>query len=62
MKKHTPSGFTLFELVVVIVCLGVLAVTAASRFLTYQRDAHVSRADAALLPLDRNRSEGNRKK
>ncbi|WP_443088596.1 prepilin-type N-terminal cleavage/methylation domain-containing protein [Vibrio sp. T11.5] len=51
MKKHKPSGLTLIELVVVLVFLGVLAVTAASRFLTYQRDAHVSRADAALLPL-----------
>ncbi|MGY3687772.1 prepilin-type N-terminal cleavage/methylation domain-containing protein [Vibrio coralliilyticus] len=48
MKKHKPSGFTLIELVVVIVILGVLAVTAAPRFLNYQRDAHVSRADAAF--------------
>ena len=48
MKKHKPSGFTLIELVVVIVILGVLAVTAAPRFLSYQRDAHVSRADAAF--------------
>ncbi|MBN3491711.1 prepilin-type N-terminal cleavage/methylation domain-containing protein [Vibrio neptunius] len=62
MKKPTPSGLTLIELVVVLVFLGVLAVTAVSRFLTCQRDAHVSRAGTALFPLDRSRSEGNRKK
>ncbi len=37
MKKQT--GFTLIELVVVIVILGILAVTAAPRFLNLQNDA-----------------------
>ncbi|MEZ8929730.1 MULTISPECIES: type II secretion system protein [unclassified Vibrio] len=37
MKKQ--SGFTLIELVVVIVILGILAVTAAPRFLNLQGDA-----------------------
>jgi MSHA pilin protein MshA len=37
MKRQ--GGFTLIELVVVIVILGILAVTAAPRFLNLQNDA-----------------------
>ncbi|WP_165312381.1 type II secretion system protein [Vibrio ziniensis] len=40
MKRQ--GGFTLIELVVVIVILGILAVTAAPRFLNLQSDARVS--------------------
>ncbi|EOS8554780.1 type II secretion system protein [Vibrio vulnificus] len=40
MKKQ--GGFTLIELVVVIVILGILAVTAAPRFLNLQGDARAS--------------------
>ncbi len=40
MKRQ--GGFTLIELVVVIVILGILAVTAAPRFLNMQGDARVS--------------------
>ncbi|MGB1320368.1 MAG: type II secretion system protein, partial [Vibrio gallaecicus] len=40
MKKQ--GGFTLIELVVVIVILGILAVTAAPRFLNLQDDARAS--------------------
>ncbi|WP_417883706.1 type II secretion system protein [Vibrio rumoiensis] len=40
MKKQ--NGFTLIELVVVIVILGILAVTAAPKFLNLQDDAKVS--------------------
>lgn len=40
MRKKT--GFTLIELVVVIVILGILAVTAAPKFLNLQSDARVA--------------------
>lgn len=46
MKKN--RGFTLIELVVVIVILGILAVTAAPKFLNLQDDAHESRADGVF--------------
>jgi len=36
------AGFTLIELIIVIVILGILAVTAAPKFLNLQGDAHVS--------------------
>ncbi|MDC5703931.1 type II secretion system GspH family protein [Vibrio europaeus] len=45
MKRQ--GGFTLIELVVVIVILGILAVTAAPRFLNLQSDAR----DASLQGL-----------
>ncbi|MBB1312467.1 type II secretion system protein [Aliivibrio sp. SR45-2] len=40
MKNN--QGFTLIELIVVIVILGILAVTAAPKFLNLQTDAHKS--------------------
>ncbi|EMR36170.1 type II secretion system protein [Vibrio harveyi] len=43
MKRK--SGFTLIELVVVIVILGILAVTAAPRFLNIQDDAREARLE-----------------
>jgi MSHA pilin protein MshA len=41
MKKH-QSGFTLIELVIVIVILGILAVTAAPKFLDVSSDARAA--------------------
>lgn len=43
MKKQ--GGFTLIELVVVIVILGILAVTAAPKFLNLQDDARTAAAE-----------------
>lgn len=40
------KGFTLIELVVVIVILGILSVTAAPKFLNLQRDAKIAALDA----------------
>ena len=42
MSRYKNSGFTLIELVVVIVILGVLAVTAAPRFLSLSSEANRS--------------------
>ncbi len=53
MKKQ--SGFTLIELVVVIIILGILAVTAAPKFLNLQGDARkstVSGLEAAIKGAD----------
>jgi MSHA pilin protein MshA len=41
MNKH-QSGFTLIELIIVIVILGILAVTAAPKFIDIRNDAMVS--------------------
>ncbi|MCE9679788.1 type II secretion system GspH family protein [Shewanella sp. AS1] len=43
MKKQ--NGFTLIELVVVIIILGILAVTAAPKFINLQSDARASTLD-----------------
>jgi MSHA pilin protein MshA len=39
MKKSNQQGFTLIELIIVIVILGILAVTASPKFLDIQGDA-----------------------
>lgn len=44
--KRTTQGFTLIELIIVIVILGILAVTAAPRFLDLSSDATGATLDA----------------
>ncbi|MEA9424704.1 prepilin-type N-terminal cleavage/methylation domain-containing protein [Aeromonas caviae] len=46
MKKQ--AGFTLIELVIVIIILGILAVTAAPKFLNLQDDAKMAAADGVF--------------
>ncbi|MGL4846156.1 MAG: prepilin-type N-terminal cleavage/methylation domain-containing protein [Aeromonas veronii] len=49
MKKQ--AGFTLIELVIVIIILGILAVTAAPKFLNLQDDARQSAAQGVQSAL-----------
>lgn len=50
MKRN--QGFTLVELVIVIVILGILAVTAAPKFLNFGTDAKVSTLNAVKGSLN----------
>jgi MSHA pilin protein MshA len=47
MKRDQQHGFTMIELIVVIVILGVLAAVALPRFTNMQRDARIAKLNAA---------------
>ncbi|WP_064791244.1 type II secretion system protein [Shewanella woodyi] len=48
---NKQNGFTLIELVVVIIILGILAVTAAPKFINLQSDARASTVDGVKAAL-----------
>ena len=52
MKMNKQQGFTLVELVIVIVLLGILAATVAPRFVGMQGAAHASVLQSAAGSLD----------
>ena len=51
MKQSKQAGFTLIELIIVIVILGILAVTASPKFLDIQGDARKSTLEGLAASL-----------
>tara|TARA_R110002167_G_scaffold214068_3_gene418737 strand:- start:22899 stop:23441 length:543 start_codon:yes stop_codon:yes gene_type:complete len=51
LKMNEQQGFTLIELVVVIVILGILAVTAAPKFINLQDDARTATLQAVKASM-----------
>ena len=46
MVKNTPNGFTLIELIIVIVILGILAVVVTPRFIDVGTNARVAKVES----------------
>jgi MSHA pilin protein MshA len=51
MNKMSNKGFTLIELIIVIVLLGILAVTAAPKFLSLSSDARIASLESVKASM-----------
>lgn len=55
MQRSTASkGFTLIELVIVIIVLGILAVIAMAKYVDFKRDAEIARVNAIAAAFDQS--------
>lgn len=52
MKRSTQQGFTLIELIMVIVILGILAATALPKFVNMGKDARIAALNSAFGALN----------